>query len=191
VMISRRGGLPDFVKVLDFGLARAFANNDAVSAATSVTQATAFVGTPLYLAPEAIAAASEIDGRADLYALGAVAYFLLTGAPLFQAGTVVEVCGHHLHTVPEAPSARAAAPVPAELDAIVLRCLEKLPERRFTSAVELLRALERLSGTGLVWTEADAGAWWTSDGDALVLAVRADTTTRVSEPLTVGGRGGS
>jgi serine/threonine protein kinase len=187
IMISRRAGLADFVKVLDFGLVRTIAGDDRFGSSAAVTQATALVGTPLYLAPEAIARPGDVDGRTDLYALGVVAYYLLTGSPPFTGRTVVEICGHHLHTAPEPPSARAASPIPAVLERIVLRCLEKTPEKRFQNALELLRALEASSDIGK-WTDADADAWWSSEGDSLVLAVRADTATRVSEPLTVGGR---
>jgi serine/threonine-protein kinase len=186
IMISRRGGLPDFVKVLDFGLVRSIAGHDGFASSAALTQATALVGTPLYVAPEAIARAGELDGRSDLYSLGAVAYFLLTGEPLFRAGTVVEICGHHLHTPPEPPSARAPSPVPPALEALVLRCLEKAPERRFASAEQLRAALRGLGDIGS-WTDAEAARWWASEGDALVLAVRADTAARVAEPITLGG----
>jgi CHASE1-domain containing sensor protein len=186
VMISRRGGISDFVKVLDFGLVRTVAPGGDEASAPTLTHATALVGTPLYLAPEAITRPLEVDARADLYALGAVAYFLLTGQPPFQGTSIVEICGHHLHSAPEVPSARALGSVPAELDAVVLRCLEKLPEQRYQSAREVLSALEALAGT-LVWSESEAAAWWETEGDALVLALRAETASRVSDALTVGG----
>ncbi|MEO8181589.1 MAG: hypothetical protein ABI895_22360 [Deltaproteobacteria bacterium] len=108
-----------------------------------------------------------MDGRADLYALGAVAYFLLTGAPVFTGQTIVEVCGHHLHTPPRPPSELAPRGVPARLEALVLRCLAKGAGERYASASELLVALSELRDTGS-WTEADAHAWWAARGDDLL-----------------------
>jgi eukaryotic-like serine/threonine-protein kinase len=186
IMISRRGGLSDFVKVLDFGLVRALASAGDEGSAQTLTHATALVGTPLYLAPEAVTNPLEIDGRADLYALGAVGYFLLTGTPPFHGGSVVEICAHHVHTPPEPPSARTTQAVPAELEALVLRCLEKAPERRFPSVLDFLGVLAELS-TSSPWSDRDADAWWKKEGDALVLAVRAKTASRVEGLLTVGG----
>jgi serine/threonine protein kinase len=186
IMISRRGGLSDFVKVLDFGLVRAIAPDGDEGSAQTVTQATAFVGTPLYLAPEAITNPLGIDGRADLYALGAVGYFLLTGTPPFYRGSVVEICAHHVHSVPDPPSGRTRGPIPVGLEALVLKCLEKAPERRFQSALDFRAALETLAAIA-PWSDRDAEAWWKNEGDALVLAVRAETASRVEGVLTVGG----
>jgi serine/threonine-protein kinase len=186
IMISRRGGLSDFVKVLDFGLVRALAPAGNEGSAQTLTHATALVGTPLYLAPEAVTSPLEVDGRADLYALGAVAYFLLTRTPPFQGGSVVEICAHHVHTVPEPPSARTAQASPAGLEALVLRCLEKAPERRFPSVHDFLAVLETLAASS-PWNDRDADAWWKKEGDALVLAVRSETAARVEGVLTVGG----
>jgi eukaryotic-like serine/threonine-protein kinase len=101
----------------------------------------AVVGTPLYISPEAILAPETVGARSDLYGLGAVAYFLLTGSPVFRGGSVVEVCGHHLHTSPERLSAVRGDDLPAELEQIVLDCLAKDPARRPRSAVELNRRL--------------------------------------------------
>jgi eukaryotic-like serine/threonine-protein kinase len=153
IYLCRRGGVPDVVKVLDFGLVRELRGD------TGLTQSNlnVIVGTPLYLSPEAILVPDRIDARADLYGLGAVAYFLLTGSPPFSGNGVVEICGHHLHTAPEAPSRRR--PVPEDLERIVLRCLAKQPEARPASAAELLVALRACRDAGR-WTQADAERWW-------------------------------
>jgi CHASE1-domain containing sensor protein len=156
LMVCRRGGIADFLKVMDFGLVK---DLGAAGDSREVTRSTAAVlGTPLYLAPESISRPSEVDGRADLYALGAVAYTLLVGAPVFVGNTVVEVCGHHLHSVPTPPSARAPGPVPPALERIILRCLAKRPADRFPSVSALLEALAAVSDAP--WTEGDAERWW-------------------------------
>jgi serine/threonine-protein kinase len=139
VMLCTRGGVRDFVKVLDFGLVK----DVATAPATRLTAETSIAGTPLYMAPEAIQAAESVGPAADIYAVGCVAYFLLTGRPPFAARTLVEVCAAHLHATPAPPSTHAA--VPAEVDALVLRCLEKEPARRPT-ARELGAALDAVRG---------------------------------------------
>lgn len=96
VILCERGGIPDVAKVLDFGLVRDLQTAGEVG----LTGEVAIAGTPLYLSPEAINAPERVDARSDLYAVGAVGYYLLTGHPVFEARTIVEICGHHLHTVP-------------------------------------------------------------------------------------------
>ena len=162
LMICQRGGLSDFVKVMDFGLVKDVA---APSGQGGVTESAslAIVGTPLYLAPEAISNPQEVDSRADLYALGAVGYFLLVGEPVFTAQTVVEICTHHLFSSPAPPSERSKHEVPPELDAIILRCLEKDPARRFPSAGALLAALRELRDVA-PWSDEQARDWWEKSG---------------------------
>jgi eukaryotic-like serine/threonine-protein kinase len=158
-----RGGIPDHVKVLDFGLVKEISqgtDDDGGSGTGS------FVGTPLYLSPEAIVSPAAIDARADLYGLGAVAYFLLTGVPPFHGGTVVEICGHHLHTTPEPPSRRLGRALPAALEALVLRCLSKLPEHRPATAAALGRALADCPEV-TAWSDSDAAGWWQERGSAV------------------------
>lgn len=154
VIVSRRGLEPDFVKVVDFGLVRSV---DGGSAEQS--SADAVVGTPLYMAPEQIARPTAVDGRADLYALGAVGYQLLTGTPPFRADSAVEVLSHHLHTTPEAPSARVGRTLPADLERALLDCLEKDPSARPADALVLLGRLDACAATS-PWATADAAAWW-------------------------------
>ena len=154
VLLCERGGIPDFVKVVDFGLVKDVAHDDAALSSTN-----ALVGTPLYMAPECITKPDTIDARADLYAIGGVAYWLLTGAPPFEGDNLVEVCAHHLHSVPEAPSKRLGAAVPPALEALVLACLAKSPDARPASAAELARALDACRGE-CAWTTEDAAARW-------------------------------
>jgi serine/threonine-protein kinase len=115
----------------------------------------AITGTPLYLAPETVTAPASVDARTDLYALGAVGYWLLTGTHVFGGRSIMEVCAHHMHSVPEPPSARLGAPVPADLEAVILSCLAKRPEDRPASAQVLRERLRACAAAGL-WTNARA-----------------------------------
>jgi hypothetical protein len=159
VILCERGGIPDVAKVLDFGLVKE------VEGEPGVTHEGALVGTPLFLAPEAIRS-GDAGPRSDLYAVGAVAYYLLCGRHVFEGKSVVEVCGHHLHTAPTPPSERVGRPLPAALEAWVLACLEKDPERRPRSAAD---AAARLDACALddSWTVDAARAWWASRGRAI------------------------
>jgi serine/threonine-protein kinase len=117
------------------------------------------MGTPLYMAPEAISGTAHVDARSDLYALGAVGYFLLTGTPVFTARTIVEICAHHLHTPPEPPSARSGLAVPPALERVILQCLAKSPADRPKDARTLGRALAAREIPD-PWSEEDAARWW-------------------------------
>jgi eukaryotic-like serine/threonine-protein kinase len=158
IILSVRGGEPDVAKVVDFGLVKAFEQNeDAVT--MSMEGDAVLAGTPLYFSPEAIVSPEHVDGRSDLYALGSVAYYLLTGQPLFEGRTVMEVCAHHLHTRPVQPSVRAGFAIEPALEALVMQCLAKSPDDRPASAMALHDALARC-GSASAWTAADAQAWW-------------------------------
>ena len=135
IMVAARGA-EDHVKLVDFGLAQI---QGAVE--TLADDADTISGTPLYLAPEAITEPGTIDARADLYALGAVGYYLLTGLHVFGGSTLIELCSQHLYEVPVAPSQRSARPIPEALEAIVLACLAKSPSARPASAAALQSAL--------------------------------------------------
>ena len=155
IMLCRHGGLPDVVKVLDFGLVKQLSGDgDAALSKTNV-----LVGTPLYMSPEAIAAPDRMDGRGDLYSLGAVGYFLLTGTTVFSAATVVEICSLHLHSKPEPLARRTRQAIPAGLEQALLDCLAKDPAARPGSARELAERL-RATEAGAAWNESDAEAWW-------------------------------
>jgi len=153
IMLCKQGGELDVVKVLDFGLVKELEVDEDVA----LTAANTITGTPQYLAPEAIRASEAIDARTDIYALGAVAYFLLAGTEVFDGKSVVEICGQHLHEEPEPLSARGVA-VPADLEEVVLACLAKDPEQRPQSAVELRRRVEACAVEA--WDDARARAWW-------------------------------
>lgn len=132
VLLCDEGGA---VKLLDFGL---------VTRITDPPESTsAVVGTPLYMSPEAIRAPETVSARSDLYGLGAVAYFLLTGAPVFGGESVVEVCRQHLHVEPRRLWLAAGHVVSRELERVVLDCLAKNPARRPASAAELAARLGR------------------------------------------------
>ena len=155
ILVVDRGGIPDHVKVLDFGLVK----DIGTGTETALTVADAITGTPLYVAPEAITSPETVDGRVDIYALGAVGYWLLTGTDVFGGRTVLEALAHHVHSTPERPSARLGAPVAADLEAVILACLAKRPEDRPQSAHTLrdrLRACEANGG----WTDDRAAQWW-------------------------------
>ena len=158
IILCKRGGVPDVAKVVDFGLVKAVLTDDA-DTTMMVTSQHVLTGTPMYMAPEAIKGEQFVDGRSDLYALGAVGYYLLTGEPLFPSGTVVEVVAHHLHTVPEPPSARSGIDVPPELEAILMRCLEKSPDARFSTAHDLTRALSQCARS-VPWSLERAEELW-------------------------------
>jgi serine/threonine protein kinase len=162
IILCRQGGLYDFPKVVDFGLVK---DLEPVGDA-ALTRADVIAGTPLYISPEAITSPEAVSPQSDLYSLGAVGYFALTGQNVFQGRTLVEVCSHHLHTKPEPPSKRLSEPVPADLEALVLDCLEKDAARRPAGARELRRRLEACAAFG-GWTEEDARAWWEENAVAV------------------------
>ncbi len=153
-LMHRFGGTSDFVKVLDFGLVKELKQDGGID----VTNQATISGTPQYMAPEAILNPEQADARTDLYALGAVAYYLLTGSHVFAGDTVVEVCSHHLHTPPE-PLSTHCPGIPAQLESLVLACLAKKPEQRPQTALALSSEIAELPETTR-WTAADAAAWW-------------------------------
>jgi serine/threonine protein kinase len=149
-------------KLVDFGLVKETAGEGDVA----LTKESAVTGTPLYMPPEALTSPESQDARSDLYALGAVGYFLLTGQHVFEGRSVIEVCGHHMHAAPVPPSERLGAPVPEDLEALLLRCLAKDPADRPQSAADLLTELEACSDTSR-WTESDARRWWADHDERL------------------------
>jgi hypothetical protein len=170
VYLCHRGGIPDVVKVLDFGLVKELQRDGA-----NLTDVNVIAGTPAYLAPEAITAPDEVGPAADLYAVGAVAYYLLTGENVFDGATIVEVCGHHVHSEPEPPSSRLGEPVDEDLEDIILGCLAKKPEDRPESARALITALDALPDAH-GWSDADAEKWWKDVEDQL--ATKRDDTRK-------------
>jgi eukaryotic-like serine/threonine-protein kinase len=181
VFLCRHWGEPDAVKVLDFGLAK---NN--ADPRKSLTGRNVLLGTPLYISPEALKDTALVEARSDIYSLGAVAYYMLTAEPVFTGSSVVEVCLQHLSSAPVAPSERLGRPVPADLEAIVLRCLAKSTADRYPNAAELERALAACAAAN-EWTPARAQAWWklrgaaptpTPDGDYAGRTVEINPATR-------------
>jgi serine/threonine-protein kinase len=175
VFVCRRWGEPDAVKVLDFGLAK---NNSEPH--TSVTGHNVVLGTPLYISPEALKSAAHVDVRSDIYSLGAVAYYLLTGGPVFTGNSAVEVFVQHLQSAPVVPSERLGRPLPADLEAIVLRCLAKSPADRCATAAELERDLAACAVAN-DWSAARAQTWWQQRGDASTPAREDDAWGRTVE----------
>jgi serine/threonine protein kinase len=126
---------------------------------STVTVETAVMGTPMYMPPEAIKNPEATDGRSDLYSLGAVGYYLLTGEDVFEGANAVEICSHHLHSEPAPPSERTGTVVPQPLDQLLLKCLEKEPDDRPQSARDMLQLLNACD-CEREWTEERAVAWW-------------------------------
>lgn len=158
LFVCRRGLEYDVVKVLDFGLVkRAVASGGAAPPLLAADGAVA--GTPEFMAPETVAEPDRVDGRADIYAMGCVAYFLLTGAGPFGELTPVAALRAHLYELPRSLSAATARPVPPALDALVLDCLAKDRTRRPQTAEALSERLA-MAVNGETWTAQDAKGWW-------------------------------
>lgn len=155
VFLTERGGLFDFVKVLDFGLAALVRVGD--SGRTGISGE--IVGTPKYMAPEAIDRPRAVDARSDIYQLGGIAYYLLTGWAPFEDSTALDLLLSHLNTVPERPASLSEQTIPAQLDHLVMRCLEKRPEDRLPSVNAVLAALHAIRFDE-PWTHERAAEWW-------------------------------
>ena len=154
IMLNRRGGEGDVVKVLDFGLVKAREGEHADDSSND-----SMAGTPLYMSPEAIQMPSSVDACSDLYAVGAVGYYLLTGRPVFEADELAELCRMHAAELPTPPSTRVTGKIPAELENAILSCLEKTRSKRPQTARDLANLLNRCS-EAYTWTIDDADAWW-------------------------------
>lgn len=155
ILLNVRGGLFDFVKLLDFGLVKVTEESKVGLA----TRGGGVVGTPLYMSPEACRSPDKVDARTDLYAVGAVGYFLLTGTPLFSGDSVLDILNHQAKTTPEPPSQRGGQPVSPEMERLLLLCLSKSADDRPATAHEIITALDELSDASS-WTERDARDWW-------------------------------
>lgn len=171
-----RGGIPDVVKVLDFGLVK----ETRTPADLTLSHSEIIAGTPMYMPPEAIAAPDKVDARSDLYALGAVAYYLLTATPVFAARSVIEVCSLHLHERPEPPSKRLTRPICADLELLVMQCLSKQPGERPSSARSLARDLGSCA-SATSWTTEKAERWWSSKRD---VSKALATTVSMTVPMS-------
>ncbi|MBS2014107.1 MAG: serine/threonine protein kinase [Deltaproteobacteria bacterium] len=179
IALCERAGVFDVVKVLDFGLVKELGTDSAATAEASLT------GTPLYLSPESIKAPDKVDARSDLYAVGGVAYWLLTATHVFEGSTVVEVCSHHLHTAPESPSSRLGSAIPPDLEAVVLRCLAKDPAERYANADALRDALDACE-CAEEWSDDEAAAWWAAHrAEAEEARLKPSRSSRLPGPVAI------
>ncbi len=157
IMLTERGAVSDSVKMLDFGLVRDLGQG--------LTEPDRLAGTPMYIAPEAILSPDTVTAQADLYALGAVGYFLLTGTAVFSSGPMLEVFERHLTEEPDLPSERLGRDLPRDLETVILAALSKDPADRPASAVELAEML-RACELG-AWSQAEAKLWWEEFGESV------------------------
>ena len=171
ILLCERGGKPDVAKVVDFGLVKSVAG-----AESGVTLENTVPGTPHYMSPESLRSSEAIDARSDLYALGATAYFLLTGSPVFD-GPLVDIFAKHLKEPPVPPSTRSGRAIPASLESLVLAALAKAPDDRPESARAFDEALAACRDVP-AWTSADAAAWWKERG-ARIRAARHGTAEEI------------
>ena len=151
----RLGHEYDFIKVVDFGVV----SRHSRPAQSQITTVGTVLGTPAYLAPELVSGGHSFDGRADLYALGCVAFWLLTGRPPFEGVDTFSVLLHHANTPPPPPSSMSEEIIPPEMDAIVLDCMAKDTSRRPANAEALSERLARVP-LRAEWTEKRARMWW-------------------------------
>jgi len=166
IFICRMGLEHDFVKVLDFGLVQRAEGSPDMDLTQSLASLEGIVGTPAFMAPEMITARQPVDHRADIYSLGCVAYFLLTGQPVFHGGSQMQMLIDHVSTPPPPPSSRASQAIPECLDRLVLACLEKDPSRRPQDALVLSEELAACKDAR-EWSNAHATAWWRTHLPAL------------------------
>lgn len=163
IMLTEQGGVHDVTKVLDFGLVKN------VGPRTDVTNTVseAIIGTPRFMSPEQILDPPSVDARSDLYALGAVGYYLLTGDFVFEGSNAIEICAQHLSAEPELPSLRVERQIEPELELLVMQCLQKKREDRPESAIEIALRLEALPIEP--WSQRQAADWWATTGRDIIL----------------------
>ncbi|MEI6077042.1 MAG: serine/threonine protein kinase [Verrucomicrobiota bacterium] len=179
IFLCHRGGLPDYVKVLDFGLVRQYRTSTPAEA--DAGEADVIEGTPWFTPPEAIRYGAQTDPRSDLYSLGALGYYLLTGQYIFEAETIPEIHAKQLEEAPIPPTHRTGQPISSEMEALLLRCLEKDANLRPQSAGEL-QALLLATPAATEWTLAARREWWINhEGQPLPLA--AETAAESASPL--------
>jgi len=157
IFLCRRGGAPDCVKVLDFGLVREYRTGEGEAAEAGGAEL--IEGTPWFMPPEAIQGSVPADPRSDIYSLGALGYFLLTGEYIFEAETIAEVHEKQLNAVPVPPSQRTTNSISPEMEEILLRCLEKDMNQRPQSAEEM-RTWLLATPAATQWTLEVRAAWW-------------------------------
>ncbi len=157
IFICRKGEDFDFVKVLDFGLVKSTGATEEMAGGETMEGIT--TGTPSFMAPEQATGDTPPDGRVDIYAVGCVGYWLLTGSLLFEADSAMKMILKHVQEIPDPPSIRSELDIPESLDRVIMQCLEKDPNKRPASARELTRLLDSCA-TENKWDEHRAETWW-------------------------------
>jgi eukaryotic-like serine/threonine-protein kinase len=157
IMVCRHGGVYDFVKILDFGLVKHISEKHS----RDLTRTLRILGTPLYMAPERLRNPADVDARADIYAVGALAFLMLTGRKLFESSDDLELTSKILNEEPPRASASAPQPIPVELDLIITACVEKKRELRPQRVADLAEAFDALAMEQR-WTQREAQEWWQS-----------------------------
>ena len=186
VMLNRRGCQPDVVKVLDFGLVKAIEQPEGGLHAIGGS----LTGTPLYMSPESIQAPLSVDARSDIYAVGAIGYFLLTGHPVFEAANLAELCHKHIDELPVPPSQRSQIEISSQLEDALMSCLEKTRAKRPQTARELSLLLSACAAAGQ-WSIADGDRWWGrherglkgTDGDPLTKKSSSSFDPTLDQPM--------
>jgi serine/threonine protein kinase len=173
LFLTQRGGLYDFVKVLDFGLAKEISCNPA----SGLTEKDVFLGTPRYIAPECVYHKERIDPRTDIYMLGSVAFWILTGHSPFEASTDIGLIVDHVNKQAKKPSSIVGLRISGALDDVILKCLEKDQENRYQNVGELVEALHQVP-LEEPWTQEKARAWWESH-----YPIEGKTPSSQSEPI--------
>jgi serine/threonine-protein kinase len=159
LFITRLGLEPDFLKVLDFGLVKR--DSTMLDDESKLTNEGITTGTPAYMAPELALGKSEVDSRSDIYALGCVGYWLLTGLLVFEGTTPMEMVVEHVKTPPVPPSERTEVEIPPQLDDLIMACLNKDPDSRPQSMFEVVKLLEECK-CPQPWTRDRADSWWST-----------------------------
>lgn len=182
IFICRRGLDCDYVKVLDFGLVKSFSS---AKKETRLTMDGTVTGTPSCMAPEVAMGRNDLDQRIDLYALGCVAYWLITAHDVFESESSVGMMVQHVHDEPEPPSSRTRQPIPKDFEELILRCLAKDPEERPQTATEFREALVNCSSCES-WTQDEARQWWEDNGlDKTPEAGESEEPISVTDPTLV------
>jgi serine/threonine-protein kinase len=162
IMMTQQGGAHDVTKVLDFGLVK----NVNYDGDVTKTWSEAIIGTPRFMSPEQILDPPSVDSRSDLYALGAVGYYLLTGRFVFEGTNAIEICAQHLSAVPEAPSRAVERSINPGLEHIIMQCLDKKRDERPASGAEIANRLRALDIER--WSQQQAERWWDTVGHSIV-----------------------
>tara|TARA_R110002072_G_scaffold130637_2_gene269596 strand:+ start:14594 stop:16909 length:2316 start_codon:yes stop_codon:yes gene_type:complete len=162
ILVSAHGGLWDHIKVLDFGLVKDIGGDSNLTLQEGVTRADSMTGTPLYMAPETIRDPAAASPRADIYSIGSVGYALLTGRPIFEGDSVIDLCLKQLEQNPPRPEDRLQRRLPTALQDILMRCLDRSASKRFQTVAECTAALESLPEAGR-WTQAKSVEWWANE----------------------------